>query len=121
MRLGSEETTRIVVYDNSPLRTAARGWFHVPSFRGPTGSRSSMEDSRNASRGPRGRERRGVAKEMPGSDAIAANDVIDKAQLLAGCSHPDRRCQRQGTIREANRTRAPTSRSGMFRAREEPP
>ena len=31
-RLGVDRTNRIVVYDNSPLRTAARGWFMLRHF-----------------------------------------------------------------------------------------
>ena len=44
--LGVGRDDRIIVYDNSPLRTAARGWFMLRHF-GADGSRSSTAASRN--------------------------------------------------------------------------
>ena len=45
-RLGIGRDDRIVIYDNTPIRTAARGWFTFRHF-GAERSRSSTAASRN--------------------------------------------------------------------------
>ncbi len=49
-KLGVGRDDRIVVYDNSPTRNAARGWFMLRHFGAERASRSSTAASRNGSR-----------------------------------------------------------------------
>jgi thiosulfate/3-mercaptopyruvate sulfurtransferase len=83
-RLGVSSSDRIVVYDNSPLRTAARGWFMLRHF---GASRVSILDGgmqrwiaqgRPTESGePAPREARFDAVERP-------SDIVTKAQVAAG-------------------------------------
>ena len=83
-RLGVGRGDRIVVYDNSPTRTAARGWFMLRHF----GARAvaildggfqkwTAEGRPTDSAEPAPREARFAAEDRPG-------EVVSKQQLLAG-------------------------------------
>src|SRR4051794_38070686 len=79
---------RIVVYDNSPLRTAARGWFMLRSFGAPRvaildgGFQKWLAESRPTETGEPGvRTARFDAIEPQGA-------VISKEQILAGIDAP---------------------------------
>jgi len=85
-RLGVDRDDRIVVYDNSPIHTAARGWFtlrhfgarHVAVLDG--GLQKWVAEGRPIESGePRPREARFEAKAVPG-------EVFSKAEILAGTS-----------------------------------
>jgi len=85
-RLGVGREDRIVVYDNSPIHTAARGWFtlrhfgarHVAVLDG--GLQKWVAEGRPIESGePRPREARFEAKAVPG-------EVFSKAEILAGTS-----------------------------------
>jgi len=85
-RLGVGREDRIVVYDNSPIHTAARGWFtlrhfgarHVAVLYG--GLQKWVAEGRPIESGePRPREARFEAKAVPG-------EVFSKAEILAGTS-----------------------------------
>ena len=80
--IGSDD--RIVVYDNSPLRTAARGWFMLRHFGAGNvaildgGFEKWTREGRPVESGPAGpREARFIAAEKPGG-------VVTLAQVLAG-------------------------------------
>lgn len=82
-RLGIAEDDRIVVYDNSPTRTAARGWFmlrhfgaeHVAILDG--GFQKWLAEGRPTESGE-------VKVEPAAFDAIERDEVLSKAQLLDG-------------------------------------
>jgi thiosulfate/3-mercaptopyruvate sulfurtransferase len=81
--LGVGSTDRIVVYDNSPLRSAARGWFMFRHFGAKQvaildgGLQKWIAEGRpTQSGGPVPRAARWTAE-------ARANDVVDKAELLA--------------------------------------
>ena len=91
-RLGVGRDDRIVVYDNSPIHTAARGWFTLRHFgaRGVAvldgGFQKWVEEGRSTERGePPRREASFKAEEGPG--------VFNKEQILAGpgCALADAR------------------------------
>ena len=83
-RLGVARTDRIVVYDNSPLRTAARGWFMLRHFGAEQvaildgGLQKWLAEGRPTERGePAPRDARFDAQENRGH-------VVTKQQILAG-------------------------------------
>lgn len=85
--LGIGRDDRIVVYDNSPYRTAARGWFMLRHFGADRvaildgGLQKWQREGRPLESGEaRPREAR--------FDARAAGDVVDIAELLAGVELP---------------------------------
>jgi thiosulfate/3-mercaptopyruvate sulfurtransferase len=84
-RLGVGKDERIVIYDNSPLRTAARGWFMFRHFGAPKvavldgGFGKWLAESRPVESGE--------ASTRPGRsfDAVEADgEVVSKADILAG-------------------------------------
>jgi thiosulfate/3-mercaptopyruvate sulfurtransferase len=82
-RLGVGRNDRIVVYDNSPTRTAARGWFMLRHFGAEQvaildgGFQKWVAEGRPTERGePESREARFDAHERPG-------EVVAKAEVLA--------------------------------------
>ena len=86
-RLGIGRDDRIVVYDNSPLRTAARGWFMLRHFGAERvaildgGFQKWLHESRPTESGPpRQRDAR--------FDASPRAEVVTKEQLLAGAGIP---------------------------------
>jgi thiosulfate/3-mercaptopyruvate sulfurtransferase len=86
--LGVGRDDRIIVYDNSPLRTAARGWFMFRHFGAERvaildgGFQKWRAEARPVERGPASvREARFDAHE-------AGGEVVTKAQLLAGTELP---------------------------------
>jgi thiosulfate/3-mercaptopyruvate sulfurtransferase len=86
-RLGVGNGDRIVVYDNSPLRTAARGWFMLRHFGAEQvaildgGLQKWTAEGRPTESGePVSREARFVAEER--------DEVVTKQQLLAGTGIP---------------------------------
>ncbi len=81
--LGVGRDDRIVVYDNSPLRTAARGWF---MFRHFGADRVAILDGGFQKWRSEGRavESGEAAPREARFDAHAADDVIDKASLVGG-------------------------------------
>lgn len=85
--MGVGRDDRIVVYDNSPLRTAARGWF---MFRHFGADRVTILDGGFQKWRAEGRtiESGDVSPRNARFDARAADDVINKKELLAGCSLP---------------------------------
>jgi thiosulfate/3-mercaptopyruvate sulfurtransferase len=92
-RLGVGRGDRIVVYDNSPIHTAARGWFTLRHFGARSvavldgGLQKWVAEGRPIERGePQPREARFEAKAVPG-------EVFSKAEILAGtgCALADAR------------------------------
>ena len=86
--LGVGREDRIVVYDNSPLRTAARGWFMLRHFGAPRvaildgGLQKWLAEGRPTESGePDARPARFEATEARGA-------VITKQQILAGIGAP---------------------------------
>ncbi len=86
--LGVREDDRIVVYDNSALRTAARGWFMLRHFGASKvaildgGLAKWLAEGRPTESGyPAERDSRFQAVPAPGQ-------VIHKAELLGGCGMP---------------------------------
>ena len=91
-QLGIGSGDRIVVYDNSPVRTAARGWFTLRHF----GAREvAVLDGGLQKWVAEGRPTEsGEPASRPASfDAIERNDVISKQQILdgPGCALVDAR------------------------------
>jgi len=85
-RLGVGREDRIVVYDNSPIHTAARGWFTLRHFGARIvavldgGLQKWVAEGRPTESGePQTREARFEAKAVPG-------EVFSKAEILAGTS-----------------------------------
>ena len=85
-RLGIGSEDRIVVYDNSPIRTAARGWFMFRHFRVREvaildgGFQKWTAEGRPVESGePAPRSTRFEASERP-------EEVVSKAQILGGLS-----------------------------------
>lgn len=85
--LGIGREDRIVVYDNSPLRTAARGWFMLRHF---GGTRVAILD---------GGFQKWVAESRPVEtgkpdiraahfDAVTQDQIVTKDQILAGIDAP---------------------------------
>lgn len=86
--LGVSRSDRIVVYDNSPLRSAARGWFMLRHF---GAERVAILDGGLGKWLSEGRPvERGAAMHRAGAtfDAIERSDVIGKAALLGGVADP---------------------------------
>ncbi len=86
--LGVGRADRIVVYDNSPLRTAARGWFMFRHFGAEQvaildgGFQKWVAEGRQVERGPaRPRSARFEAAERAG-------EVVSKTDVLAGLQLP---------------------------------
>jgi thiosulfate/3-mercaptopyruvate sulfurtransferase len=95
--LGVSRNERIIVYDNSPLRTAARGWFMFHHFGAERvaildgGFQKWRSEGRSVESGSaRARQGRFDTRERVG-------EVVDKAALLAGTGLPvvDARAQRR--------------------------
>jgi thiosulfate/3-mercaptopyruvate sulfurtransferase len=91
-RLGIDRDERIVVYDNSPIRTAARGWFTLRHF----GARNvTVLDGGFQKWVAEGRPTEGgePPPRQAHFDAVAASDVFTKEQILAGpgCALADAR------------------------------
>jgi thiosulfate/3-mercaptopyruvate sulfurtransferase len=84
--VGSDD--RIIVYDNSPIRTAARGWFTLRHFGGSQvaildgGFHKWIAEGRRVESGePKPRSARFEAAERP-------DEIVTKQQLLGGVSLP---------------------------------
>ena len=86
-RLGVGSGDRIVVYDNSPTRTAARGWFMFRHF-GAERSRSSTAASRSGL--PKGGRPKAASRTPRHArfEAVERDEVVTKQQLLAGAGLP---------------------------------
>jgi thiosulfate/3-mercaptopyruvate sulfurtransferase len=88
-RMGVGRDERIVVYDNSPLRTAARGWF---MFRHFGAARVAVLDGGLGKWIAEGRPvESGEARDRPGrrfEAAEADGEVVSKDDLLAGTGLP---------------------------------
>ncbi len=86
--LGVGRDDRIVVYDNSPLRSAARGWFMLRHFGAPHvaildgGLGKWLAEGRPVERGSV------AARTGKRFEAEKRGDVVDKAALLAGVEAP---------------------------------
>jgi thiosulfate/3-mercaptopyruvate sulfurtransferase len=86
-RLGVGREDRIVVYDNSPTRTAARGWFMFRHFGADKvaildgGFQKWLAESRSTESGEPG-------PRSARFDATARDEVVSKEQLLAGTGLP---------------------------------
>jgi len=88
-RLGIGRDDRIVVYDNSPLRTAARGWFMFRHFGAP--NVAVLDGGMGKWLGEGRPVETGQARERPGRRFDAeerAGEVVTKDELLAGREHP---------------------------------
>ena len=85
--LGVGRDDRIVVYDNSPYRTAARGWFMLRHF---GAERVAILDGgmQKWQREGRPMERGEASPRNAWFDAHAASDVIGMAELLKGAELP---------------------------------
>jgi thiosulfate/3-mercaptopyruvate sulfurtransferase len=86
-RLGIASDDRIVVYDNSPIRTAARGWFMLRHYDAPNvaildgGLQQWISECRPTESGePAPRRARFEARER--------DEIVGKQQLLAGAQLP---------------------------------
>jgi thiosulfate/3-mercaptopyruvate sulfurtransferase len=86
-KLGIGSSDRIIVYDNSPLRTAARGWFMLRHFGAQNvaildgGLQKWIAEGRAVESGePSAREAR--------FETVARHDVVTKEQLLSGMDSP---------------------------------
>jgi len=86
-RLGIGNRVRIVVYDNSPTRTAARGWFMFRHFGAEEvaildgGLQKWLAEGRPTESGE-------AASRSARFDAIERDEVVTKEQLLAGTGLP---------------------------------
>ena len=87
-RLGIDRDDRIIVYDNSPVRTAARGWFMLRHFGARNvaildgGFQTWLAEGRRVESGePPARNARWEASERP-------REVVAKDDLLAGVDAP---------------------------------
>jgi len=82
-QLGIGRDDRIIVYDNSPIRTAARGWFMLRHFGAPKlaildgGFQKWLSESRPTESGEPGARRARF-------DAVTEGEIVTKEQLLAG-------------------------------------
>ena len=86
-RLGIGSGDRIVVYDNSPTRTAARGWFMLRHF---GASRVAILDGGLQKWLAEGRptESGEPSQRQAKFDAIERDEVVSEQQLLAGVGLP---------------------------------
>ena len=86
-RLGVGSDDRIVVYDNSPTRTAARGWFMLRHFGASDvaildgGFQKWLAEGRPTESGQ-------PAPRRAKFDAIERDEIVTKQQLLAGVELP---------------------------------
>jgi len=82
-RLGIDRDDRIVVYDNSPIHTAARGWFTLRHF---GASKVAVLDGGLPKWIAEGRPTEsGEAPQRPARfEANESRDVVDKQQILGG-------------------------------------
>jgi len=86
-RLGVGSDDRIVVYDNSPTRTAARGWFMLRHFGAEQvaildgGFQKWLAEGRPTESGQ-------PAPRRAKFDAIERDEIVTKQQLLAGVELP---------------------------------
>jgi thiosulfate/3-mercaptopyruvate sulfurtransferase len=86
-QIGIGRADRIVVYDNSPTRTAARGWFMFRHFGAETvaivdgGFRKGLSEGRPTESGE-------PAPRTARFDAVERDEVVTKEQLLAGTGLP---------------------------------
>ena len=86
-KLGIGKDDRIVVYDNSPVRTAARGWFMLRHFGADKvaildgGFQRWLAEGRPTESGE-------PALRRARFDAIARDEIVTKGQLLAGTGLP---------------------------------
>ena len=86
-RLGVGSDDRIVVYDNSPTRTAARGWFMLRHFGARQvaildgGFQKWLAEGRPTESGQ-------PAPRRAKFDAIERDEIVTKQQLLAGVELP---------------------------------
>lgn len=86
-QLGVGRSDRVVVYDNSPLRTAARGWFMLRHFGAANvaildgGFQKWTAEGRPIERGE-------PVPRKTTFDAIARDEIVTKEQLLAGLDLP---------------------------------
>jgi thiosulfate/3-mercaptopyruvate sulfurtransferase len=86
-RLGIGSRDRIIVYDNSPTRTAARGWFMLRHFGASQvaildgGLQKWLAEGRDTESGE-------TAPRHARFDAIERDEVVTKQQLLAGAGLP---------------------------------
>ena len=86
-RLGVGSDDRIVVYDNSPTRTAARGWFMLRHFGASQvaildgGFQKWLTEGRPTESGQ-------PAARRAKFDAIERDEIVTKQQLLAGVELP---------------------------------
>jgi thiosulfate/3-mercaptopyruvate sulfurtransferase len=86
-QIGIGRDDRIVVYDNSPTRTAARGWFMFRHFGAETvaivdgGFRKWLSEGRPTESGE-------PAPRTARFDAVERDEVVTKEQLLAGTGLP---------------------------------
>jgi thiosulfate/3-mercaptopyruvate sulfurtransferase len=86
-RLGIGSGDRIIVYDNSPIRTAARGWFMLRHF---GAGRVAILDGGFQKWVAEGRptESGEPAAQSAAFDASERDEVVTKQQLLAGIGLP---------------------------------
>ena len=86
-QIGIGRDDRIVVYDNSPTRTAARGWFMFRHFGAEKvaildgGFQKWLSEGRPTESGE-------PAPRRAGFDAVERHEVVTKEQLLAGTGLP---------------------------------
>ena len=119
-QLGVGRDDRIVVYDNSPIRTAARGWFMLRHF----GARAGRDPRRRLPevdrRGPADRKRRAAASRSARFEAAerARRGRRPRQQILAGAR--TRRCVdargKAALRRQPRPIRAPASPPATFPA-----
>jgi thiosulfate/3-mercaptopyruvate sulfurtransferase len=85
--LGINRTDRIVVYDNSPIRTAARGWFMLRHF---GAEEVAILDGGLQKWTAEGRptESREPSLRKATFDATERDEIVTKEQLLAGTGLP---------------------------------
>lgn len=85
--LGIGSNDRIVVYDNSPIHTAARGWFMLRHF---GAQRVSILDGgfQKWTREGRSTETGEPPRRTTRFDIVERNEVVTKEQLLGGAGHP---------------------------------
>src|SRR5436189_127242 len=86
-RLGIGKDDRIIIYDNSPLRTAARGWFMLRHFGAP---RVAILDGGFQKWLAEGRPTEGGEASLGAArfDAVSGGDVVTKAKILTGVDAP---------------------------------
>ena len=86
-QLGIGKDDRIIIYDNSPLRTAARGWFMLRHFGAP---RVAILDGGFQKWLAEGRPTEGGEASLGAArfDAVSGGDVVTKAKILTGVDAP---------------------------------